>query len=484
MMLYFVTLLIFKTMGFALFVAFAALCYRTFDAMREPRLKKWHRFSQQEISVAEMRTLDWDGYQKRENDLFEAFYRSIEKMSAPQENPPSRYVISSPNYPPRFERDWNRSFLMQPKGDVHGAAIFLHGLTDSPYTLRHLAKHYTERGFLSYGLRIPGHGTSPASLAETCWEQWLASVRMAVRDAQARRPANTPLHLIGFSNGGALAVKYALDAIADPLLPQADQLVLIAPMIGVFPLARFAKLAALPAHIPGLGKSAWLIVAPEYNPFKYNSMHVNVAHQSYRLSNTIKKQIALLAKSKQLNHAPSVLTFQSVEDTTVSTFAIVSSLYAHLPANDSELVFFDVKRRELLHPAEATAYNTVIRQMHPKPPQNYEFTIVSKVAGENRVRERVYDVLSARPRERAFPVFFPKTYTSLPHFSLPSPITDSLYGFEPENGREFGINLEEMKANKQGARGLLSTDSLFRLGSNPLFPYMLERIDRQLPFRE
>ena len=483
-MLYFAVLLFLKALKLALLVALGLLCYRIFDAMREPHLRKWHRFSPQEITVAEMRTLDWEGYQKREDTLFEELYRSLEKTPEQQETPTSRYVSSSPNYPPHFERDWNRSFLMQPEGDIQGAAIFLHGLTDSPYTLRHLAEHYTQRGFLSYGLRIPGHGTVPASLAETCWEQWLAAVRMAVRDALARRPANTPLHLIGFSNGGALAVKYALDAIADPLLPQADQLVLIAPMIGVFPLARFAKLAALPAHLPGLGKSAWLIVAPEYNPFKYNSMHVNVAHQSYRLSSTIRKQIALLAQNKQLDKAPSVLTFQSVEDTTVSTFAIVSSLYAHLPANGSELVFFDVKRRELLHPAEATAYNTVIRQMHPKPPQQYEFTVVSKVAGENRVRERVYDALSARPRERAFPAVFPKTYASLPHFSLPSPVTDSLYGFEPKDGHEFGINLEEMKANKQGARGLLSTDSLFRLGSNPLFPYMLERIDRQLPFRE
>ena len=265
-MLYFAVLLFLKALKLALLVALGLLCYRIFDAMREPHLRKWHRFSPQEITVAEMRTLDWEGYQKREDTLFEELYRSLEKTPEQQETPTSRYVSSSPNYPPHFERDWNRSFLMQPEGDIQGAAIFLHGLTDSPYTLRHLAEHYTQRGFLSYGLRIPGHGTVPASLAETCWEQWLAAVRMAVRDALARRPANTPLHLIGFSNGGALAVKYALDAIADPLLPQADQLVLIAPMIGVFPLARFAKLAALPAHLPGLGKSAWLIVAPEYNP--------------------------------------------------------------------------------------------------------------------------------------------------------------------------------------------------------------------------
>ena len=39
-----------------------------------------------------------------------------------------------------------------------------------------------------------------------------------------------------------------------------------------------------------------------------------------------------------------VLTFQSVMDFTVSTRAIITSLYAHLPANGSELVLFDINR--------------------------------------------------------------------------------------------------------------------------------------------
>jgi alpha-beta hydrolase superfamily lysophospholipase len=40
------------------------------------------------------------------------------------------------------------------------------------------------------------------------------------------------LHIVGFSNGGALAMKYALDALDDSSLRKPQQIVLISPMIG------------------------------------------------------------------------------------------------------------------------------------------------------------------------------------------------------------------------------------------------------------
>ena len=39
-----------------------------------------------------------------------------------------------------------------------------------------------------------------------------------MREARRRVGPSRPLHLIGFSNGGALAMKYALDALGDAKL--------------------------------------------------------------------------------------------------------------------------------------------------------------------------------------------------------------------------------------------------------------------------
>ena len=93
--------------------------------------------------------------------------------------------------------------------------------------------------------------------------------------------------MVGFSNGGALAMQYALDAIEDPQLPRPDRLILVSPMIGITAFARFAGLAALPAILPAFAKAAWLGIVPEFNPFKYNSFPINGARQSHRLTQAL-----------------------------------------------------------------------------------------------------------------------------------------------------------------------------------------------------
>ena len=142
----------------------------------------------------------------------------------------------------------------------------------------------------------------------------MAATRLAVREARRRIGPSLPLHVIGFSNGGALALKFALDALEDPRLTRPDRLVLIAPMIGITRFARFVGLAGLPAILPAFTKAAWLSVVPEFNPFKYNSFPVNGARQTSLLSDALQQQITRLAQEKRLNRLAPLLTFQSVID--------------------------------------------------------------------------------------------------------------------------------------------------------------------------
>ena len=71
--------------------------------------------------------------------------------------------------------------------------------------------------------------------------------RLAVREARTRIGPSLPLHLVGYSNGGALAMKYALDAIEDPRLPRAERIILISPMIGVTAFALCCLSTVYPA---------------------------------------------------------------------------------------------------------------------------------------------------------------------------------------------------------------------------------------------
>ena len=286
----------------------------------------------------------------------------------------NRYFDGSPIYPAHFTQDFNRSYMLEPSGTPVGAVVLLHGLTDSPYSQRHIARFYQDHGFVAIVIRLPGHGTVPAGLVDAEWEDWTAATRLAVREARRRVGPSAPLHLVGFSNGGALAVKYALDAIADPQLTRADRIVLISPMIGITRFARFAGLASVPALFPAFAKAAWLGVVPEFNPFKYNSFPVNGAVQSFRLTQVLQRQIAAYSRSGQLAELPPIITFQSVMDFTVSTSAIITALYSHLPANGSELVLFDVNRTvnlgALLRPAADTALATAVAQQSAELPNH------------------------------------------------------------------------------------------------------------------
>ena len=85
---------------------------------------------------------------------------------------------------------------------------------------------------------------------------------------------------MGYSNGGALAVAHALDATDDPSLGAPDRLVLISPMIGLTPFARFTGIAGMPAIFPAFIQAAWLDIVPEYNPFKYNSFPVRAGAEA------------------------------------------------------------------------------------------------------------------------------------------------------------------------------------------------------------
>jgi alpha-beta hydrolase superfamily lysophospholipase len=351
-------------------------------------------------------------------------------------------------------------------------------LTDSPYSQRHIARLYRDHGFVAIVIRMPGHGTVPAALTEVEWEDWAAATRLAVREARRRTASSSPLHLVGFSNGGALALKYALDAIDDPQLARPDRIVLVSPMIGITRFARFAGLAALPSILPAFAKSAWLAVLPEFNPFKYNSFPVNGARQSYRLTTALQRQIARDSRAGRSGDLPPIITFQSVMDFTVSTTAIVSALYAHLPSNGSELVLFDVNRTVKFGPLLRPAADTAFTRLLPAGPRSYRTTIITNSdIDDGKVVERSIEAATVAERTRPLALTYPADLYSLSHVALPFPLSDALYGSQPDPAEDFGIHLGILAP--RGERNVLiaSLDALLRVASNPFFPYMSGRIE-------
>jgi alpha-beta hydrolase superfamily lysophospholipase len=460
-------------------IALTLMAVRIYDTQRGPPLKLWHIYAPPELNAEDLDKADWNQYLAAEQVAFDAVHREVdEKLTSKERVPVNRYFEGSPVHPANFARDWNRSYVLEPEGTPVGAVVFLHGLTDSPYSLRHIARRYRAHGYVAIAIRLPGHGTVPSGLSDVHWEDWLAATRLAVREARRRIGPSRPLHLVGFSNGGALAMKYALDAIEDPQLTPPDRIVLISPNIGITAFARFAGLAGLPALLPHFAKAAWLSILPEFNPFKYNSFPVNGARETWRMTQALQEQILRLERSDQLVHLPPILTFQSVIDFTVSTRAIISLLYAHLPANGSELVLFDLNRDAKLGPLLRSASDAVLTRVLPAPPRRFRTTIIANASADSsEVVERVTEAGADSGQERPLGLSYPPGVFSLSHVALPFPPSDGLYGFDPDPNEDYGIRLGTIAARGERGALIVSLDTLLRMSSNPFFSYMIGRIE-------
>src|SRR5262245_41635514 len=119
---------------------------RAFDASRLPDLKVWHQESPpSELKAGEMDGMTLPQFLAREAAVFRET-REIEARIAPEDRTPgNRYFAGSLVNPGRLPRDWNRTFEAVPER-LRGGALLVHGLTDSPYSVRTLAEVLRREG--------------------------------------------------------------------------------------------------------------------------------------------------------------------------------------------------------------------------------------------------------------------------------------------------------------------------------------------------
>ncbi len=386
-------------------------------------LESWHKRPPPEPPAWRLHRMGWSGWLKRERRTM----RYVEKHIAGTART-GRYAPGMSIHP------WNSSQLLRPSAPIRGAVVLLHGLTDSPWSLRGLALAVQQAGFVAIVLRLPGHGTAPAALAHVSRQQWKAAVALAMR-AAGHLAAGGPVSLIGYSNGAALALHYALSGLFDDRLLPVRHLVLLSPMIGIGRHARFAGIAGWPAIFPAFEHAAWLTLKPEDNPCKYASFPVHAAVQSQKLTVDVQRLLDRAEQAGKLDSLPPVLAFQSVVDATVSSRAVVTDLFARLPANQparhDRLLLFDVNRSLL---PESPALAEVLGAGPPPSVQMADDQGVS--------------------------LPWPPDVLSLSHVALPFALDDAIYRFNPADGV------------RRGERGL--APGVVRITANPFYP-LIER---------
>ena len=438
-------------------------------------LEIWHVAELDEEFNADSGLGTFADYLALEKSLFDQLDELVyAEVPAQQRQETNRYDRGSLSDPKRWPQDWNRTFEL-PVGSPKAGVLLLHGMSDSPYSLRQIGKRLHAEGAHVLGLRLPGHGTAPSGLVDLTWQDMAAAVRLAMIHL-AEQTGDRPIVVVGYSTGAALAVLYALDAVEDPQLPPVERLILLSPAIGVTPAAALAIWQARLGRLLGLDKLAWNAILPEYDPFKYGSFAVNAGDVVYRLTIEIQERITALGEATERGRVPPILAFSSIVDATVSPPSLVEGLFERLPAGGHELVLFDINRSTEIEPVLKSRPEAVIAALQADP--NPAFTLRLVMNREEQTSEVI--VRTKSPRDSAFTdvhlgLSWPEDVYSLAHIALPFPVDDPLYGAEPA---EEGTGLHLGKLAMRGERGVLriSASDMLRQRWNPFYDFVEAKV--------
>jgi alpha-beta hydrolase superfamily lysophospholipase len=434
----------------------------------QPALSVWHRAHLDEEFSADSEIADLAGYLALEDRLFAQLDGQVyAQVPTGVDQTLNRYSRGSLADPSRWPTPWNRSFE-HPSQSPRAGVLLLHGLSDSPYSMRALGERLAAEHAWVVGLRVPGHGTAPSGLVTVRWQDMAAAVVLAVRHLRGA--------VVGYSNGGALAVEYALSALADPSLPLPQGIVLLSPEIGVAKAAALASWQARLGQVLGLDKLAWTSIEPEYDTFKYNSFATNAADLAYQLTARIQEQLAALDRAGKLAEMPLILAFQSAVDATVTAPALVENLLDRLPAAGHELVLFDINRRAGIEPMLKMDPRALFHPMLRDRDLGFDLTIVTNASEDSRdvVAQHKRHGESAMSEPSVVGQWPPGVY-SLAHIALPFAPQDPLYG-GPHAAESPGLHLGNIAL--RGERGVLrvSGGALLRMHWNPFYEHLENRV--------
>ncbi len=461
-------------------LAFTVVLVLAFVSRNMPELKIWHTtaLSGEFTARDETPKSTLQDYLEQEERLFRDLKEKVyDRVESTDDLKFCRYRTGGPQDPKPPLGNWNRTFELVPE-HIQGGALLLHGLTDSPYSLRRIGEILHARGFYILGLRLPAHGTVPEALTTVRWEDWMAAGRIGARHVREQIGSDQPFVIAGYSNGGALAVKYSLDSLLDPSLPRPDRLLLFSPEIGVSAFGKIANAHKLLSFLPFFEKFKWLDIKPEYDPFKYNSFPKNAGRQAYEITKKLQQQIEETRAAGRFADFPPVLTFLSWIDATVDTSATIHRLYGQLENKGAELVVFDVNRFDQLEPFIPTATDKPLKELEARSDLPYRLTVITNMTrNSDRMAQRTKAPRSATIDSTALDLSWPPNVYSLTHVAVPFSPDDPVYGAN-ENSKGIYQGLSLGRLQPRGETHLLTAplDQLMRLRYNPFFGYVEQRV--------
>ena len=172
-------------------------------------------------------------------------------------------------------------FFLRPEKQSSSGVLLVHGLLASPAEVRSLGERLKEQGHMVMGVRLKGHGTSPRDLREQQWEDWYKSLQRA---HSILRRYTESIHMVGFSTGGALALRLAAEqpesftgvsVISVPIRFQDPKMMFIPLVHGTNTLVRWMS------NYEGI--KPFLLQSPEHPDVNYRHIPVRALYELRRL---------------------------------------------------------------------------------------------------------------------------------------------------------------------------------------------------------
>jgi hypothetical protein len=244
----------------------------------------------------------------------------------------------------------------------------------------------------------------------------------------------------------------------------------MSPAIAVTPLAAATNMHSAISWMPYFEKAKWQSILPEVDPFKFTSFPMRAGWEVYKFSRRTHKA---LQQANKVAGLPPILTFQSVVDNTVTASAIVSLLYARLPANGSELVVYDVNRNSaVLHlmknlPGDPATF------FESAAPLHFGVTVLRNRQQDSTALDAFRLVAGANlPVIDATDLNWPAGIYSLSHIAVPFRSNDPVYGDgSVQRDGEPGISFGALAP--RGEQGVLHLSPAYFLRTryNPFFRF-------------
>ena len=263
----------------------------------------------------------------------------------------------------------------------------------------------------------------------------------------------------------------------DVALRRPDRVLLVSPAIELTPVAALAEIidvfSVLP--IPVLDKVRWQAVAPEFDPYKFNSFPVNASRQINRATRALQRSLQEAESAGRLAQLPPVVAWQSAVDSTVGSTGLVDQVFARLQNPAHRLVLFDINRSPELAGLERPAARALIQHIQ-QARRGYTFDLVSNAEGRlpRVVVSRIAPDGKVEPHETTLE--WPAALVSLGHVALPFPADDPVYGFVRGSGRDGIPSIGSWLLRGENGAITIALGSLTRLRSNPFWALIDEDV--------